>query len=95
MTEVRSYKLKHDGTAWRIGPAGGPGGVVVAVEVDLVNVHVSSRGPVLIVHNCVMKLNGVSYLGDQDANCAKVRFQPAPQRVEVGPIKAMARAKMT
>lgn len=86
-----AYYLKADGPVWKVWPAEGPGGVVTAAMVEFVNVHGVSNGTngTLLVEG-VVKINGIKWLGGQDAVVDYLRFQMPEQRVNVGVISARA-----
>ena len=93
MKNTRAYEIRHNGDAWTIVPADGPGGVVVALKIIVNNVHVVSLPDgALHLSDCELKVNGLNTVPtSQDATVDLATFFPPPRTVKVEPIRAYAK----
>ena len=95
--ELRAYWLCRDIVSglYKIRPADGPGGVITATVVDLVNVIAECQPDGRILVNGVLRLNtsDLEHIDSSNASCTRARFQPATQVVEVRPIQLAAKTR--
>lgn len=92
MDLVLYYHREHG--LWQLIPANRQGATLEAHSVDIVNVHFEGRADgTMLVHQCVVKVNGVIWMAETGAKVRHVRLQPLPQTVEVETIRVQGAMK--